>query len=148
MINRIVLIGRLVRDAELRKTQSGTSVASFSLAVDNPTKKEEEKTTSFIPCVAWETLADNIAKFTHKGSQIAIEGRLQQRTYTNKEGKNVSVFEVIATNMQLLDKKSDSANTETNVATAPQTATQNPTTTVAPVVANNTVEISDDDLPF
>ena len=120
MINRVVLVGRLTRDAELRKTTNGTSVASFTLAIDNRIPdKEGNKTASFIPCTIWNQSAENVVRFTHKGSLVGVEGRLNQRTYTNSEGKNVQVVEVVCDSVQFLEpKKADeeeqtkSTNTE------------------------------------
>lgn len=170
MINRIILIGRLVRDPELRKTKENVSVAGFSIAVDNPPIGNNEKTTSFFECTAWNALADNIVKYTHKGSLIGIEGRLQQRTYVNKSGINVSIVEIIVSGMQLLDKKPDNVVVN-NVAPAPAQVSQAPVVNTpvnpAPVVnapVNNVAptptptpastnqaplpEINDADLPF
>ena len=117
MINRVVLVGRLTRDAELRKTTNGTSVASFTLAIDNRTQdKEGNKTASFIPCTIWNQSAENVVRFTHKGSLVGVEGRLNQRTYTNSEGKNVQVVEVICDSVQFLEpkKQEESTTDETN----------------------------------
>lgn len=106
MINRVVLVGRLTRDPELRRTQNGTAVASFTLAIDNRIKDENgNKTTSFIPCVVWNQQAENCVRFVHKGSLVGIEGRLNQRTYQNKEGNNVQVIEVMCDSVQYLDPK-------------------------------------------
>ena len=117
MINRVVLVGRLTRDAELRKTTNGTSVASFTLAIDNRIPdKEGNKTASFIPCTIWNQSAENVVRFTHKGSLVGVEGRLNQRTYTNSEGKNVQVVEVICDSVQFLEpkKQEESTTDETN----------------------------------
>lgn len=108
MINRVVLVGRLTRDPELRKTQSGTSVASFTIAIDNRTKGPNgEKTTSFIPCTVWNQAADNVSRFTRKGSLVGVEGRLNQRTYDSKDNRRVQVVEVICDTVQFLDRRSD-----------------------------------------
>ncbi len=146
MINRIVLVGRLTRDPELRKTtQNNTSVVSFTVAVDDRFKNAAgERTTSFIPCIAWRDIADSVSKFTHKGSLVGVEGRLTQRTYVSKEGKNVSVFEVVCDSVQFLEPKS------TNVENVPLDPVF-PEDTVEPKTENknlNTVDIADDDLPF
>ncbi len=106
-MNKIVLIGRLTKDPEIKTTKSESKVTSFTLAVDNPVKKDAEKTTSFIPCLAWNTTGEVIAKYMKKGSLLAIEGRLNQRTYTNKDKINVNVFEVICDSVQFCEKKSD-----------------------------------------
>ena len=80
MINRVVIVGRLTRNPELRKTTNNISVASFTVAVDNRMKAADgSKTTSFINCVAWNGLADTLVKFTKKGSLIGVDGRLSQR---------------------------------------------------------------------
>lgn len=114
MINRVVLVGRLTRDPELRRTQNGTAVASFSLAIDNRLKDEDgNKTTSFIPCVVWNQQAENCVRFIHKGSLVGIEGRLNQRTYQNKEGNNVQVIEVMCDSVQFLEPKKDETQSAT-----------------------------------
>lgn len=106
MINRVVLVGRLTRDPELRRTQNGTAVTSFTLAIDNRLKDANgQYTTSFIPCVVWNQQAENCVRFIHKGSLVGIEGRLNQRTYQNKEGNNVQVIEVMCDSVQYLDPK-------------------------------------------
>ena len=87
MLNRIVLMGRLTRDPELRKTQSDTPVCSFSLAVDRDYKKDgEKKETDFIDIVAWRATAEFVSKFFTKGRMAVVEGRLQIRDWTDKEG--------------------------------------------------------------
>lgn len=106
MINRVVLVGRLTKDPELRRTGNGTAVASFTLAIDNRLKDENgNKTTSFIPCVVWNQQAENCVRFVHKGSLVGVEGRLNQRSYQNKDGNNVQVIEVICDSVQYLDSK-------------------------------------------
>ena len=105
MINRVVLVGRLTRDPELRRTNSGTSVASFTIAVDNRVRSGGERSASFIPCTVWNQAADNMAKFTRKGSLIGVEGRLNQRTYDAKDGRKVNVLEVICDSVQFLEPK-------------------------------------------
>lgn len=105
-LNRVILVGRIVRTPDLKKTTtSDLSVTSFTLAVDNLAKKNSEKTTSFIPCTCWNYVADNVAKYCVKGSLVAVEGRLLQRTYDDKTGQKRSVIEVVADNVQFLDKK-------------------------------------------
>lgn len=106
MINRVVLVGRLTKDIELRKTQSGISVTSFTVAVDNKTKDAEgKKTTSFINCNAWRNSADILNQYAHKGSLIGIEGSLVQRSFQRKDGTNASVTEVSVDNVTLLEPK-------------------------------------------
>lgn len=103
--NKVILIGRLVRDAEVKYAQSGKAVATFTLAVDRPSAKGEAKETDFVNCVAWDKLGETIGNYTQKGSKILIEGRLQVRSYDNKEGKKVYVTEVIASKMEFMESK-------------------------------------------
>ena len=113
MINRVVLVGRLTRDPELRRTGNGTAVTSFTLAIDNRLKDANgQYTTSFIPCVVWNQQAENCVRFIHKGSLVGIEGRLNQRTYLNKEGNNVQVIEVMCDSVQYLDPKKREESTQ------------------------------------
>ena len=105
MINRVVLVGRLTAEPTLRKTSSGTSVASFTLAVDNPKSKQAEKATSFIPCVAYGSTGDLVANYFHKGYQEGIDGRIQTRSYPDRDGKKVYITEVIVNEVTFLDNK-------------------------------------------
>lgn len=106
-INRVVLIGRLTRDPELRKTQSGTSVCSFTLAVNRRQNQDGTQDADFISCVAWNKLADNIQLYQKKGNQLGIEGRINTRSYDNQQGQKVYVTEVVAENVQFLTPRND-----------------------------------------
>lgn len=106
-INRVVLIGRLTRDPELRKTQNGTSVCSFTLAVNRRQNQDGTQDADFINCVAWNKLADNIQLYQKKGNQLGIEGRINTRSYDNQQGQKVYVTEVVAENVQLLTPRND-----------------------------------------
>ena len=113
MINRTTLTGRLTKDVELRQTQSGTSVASFTLAVDRQfTNKDGSREADFINCVMWRKSAENFAKFTHKGALVGLDGRIQTRNYENQQGQRVYVTEVVADNFALLEKKNDQSQNE------------------------------------
>ena len=101
-LNKIILIGRLTADPELRYTPNGAPVANFTLAVDRKFSKNDE--TDFIPVVAWRRLAEICNEFLHKGKLVAIEGRLQTRTYETNEGQKRKAFEVVADEMQMLDR--------------------------------------------
>lgn len=105
MLNRTILIGRLTADPDLRKTQSGTSVVSYTLAVNRSRAKEGQQQADFISCVAWDKTADLMADYTHKGSLIGIVGRIQTRFYQDRDGKNVYVTEVVTDELQFLDPK-------------------------------------------
>ena len=105
MLNRIILIGRLTRDVELRYTASGKGVANFTLAVDRPfLNAQGQKDTDFIRCVAWGKLAENCANYTSKGSLIAVEGWLQVRQYESNGHKYTST-EVVAERVQFLERR-------------------------------------------
>ena len=110
MLNHIVLMGRLTRDPELRRTQSGTAVTSFTLAVDRDFKSQSgEKETDFIDVVAWRSTAEFAAKYFTKGRMAIVEGRLQIRPWTDKEGNSRRSAEVVADNIYFGDSKRDSA---------------------------------------
>lgn len=148
MINRVVLVGRLTRDPELRRTSSGIAVASFTIAVDNRVKSGAEKSASFIPCTVWNQAADNMAKFTRKGSLVGIEGRLNQRTYDAKDGRRVNVLEVVCDTVQFLDPKG-STNVE-NTASQPEAPFAQANTDSEETSDRNlsSIDITDDDFPF
>lgn len=101
MLNRVILIGRLTRDPELKYTPNGTAVATFTLAINRRFNKEE---TDFIDVVTWKGLAENCANYLGKGRLAAVEGRLQVRTYETKEGQKRKVAEVVADDVRFLDK--------------------------------------------
>ena len=113
MINRVVLLGRLTRDVDLKYTQSGTAVGLFSLAVQRPFKDANgERSSDFVNAIIWRKPAENFANFVHKGSLVGIEGRLQTRNYENNQGQRVYVTEVVVDNFSLLEKKGDSQNAQ------------------------------------
>ena len=106
MLNKIFIMGRLTRDPELRRTQSGTAVTSFSLAVDRDYKSQSgEKETDFIDVVAWRSTAEFVSKYFTKGRMAVVEGRLQIRDWKDKEGNNRRSAEVVADNVYFGDSK-------------------------------------------
>ena len=109
MLNHIVLMGRLTRDPELRRTGSGIAVASFSVAVDRDFGKNEngEKETDFIDCVAWRQTGEFVSKYFTKGRMIVVSGRLQIRSWTDKDGNKRRTAEVVADNCYFGDSKRD-----------------------------------------
>ena len=110
MLNRIVLMGRLTRDPELRRTQSGTAVTSFSIACDRDFKSQSgEKETDFIDVVAWRGTAEFVSKYFAKGRMAIVEGRLQIRDWTDNNGGKRRSAEVVADNIYFGDSKRDSA---------------------------------------
>ncbi|MBQ1826809.1 MAG: single-stranded DNA-binding protein [Erysipelotrichaceae bacterium] len=118
MINRVILVGRLTKDVELRKTPAGSSVCSFTLAVSRRVSKNStsnQPTADFISCVAWNQTADLMKNYLHKGSQIGVEGRIQTRNYDdpNVPGRKVYVTEVVADNVTFLESRAASENRPT-----------------------------------
>ena len=151
MINRVILVGRLTRDPELRKTTSGMSVASFTIAIDNPTSKNNtERTTSFIPCTAWDKRADFISKYAFKGSLVAIEGRLNQRTYDSKDGRKVQVIEVICDNVNSLERREGSNESVVEPSAQDFGYAPDPVLPEEDESKKNvtSIDVADDDLPF
>lgn len=111
MINRAVLTGRLTRDPELKYTQSGNAVCSFALAVDRQFRNQNgDREADFINCVIWRKSAENFANFTHKGSMVGVDGRIQVRNYENRQGQRVYVTEVIVDNFALLESRNSQGN--------------------------------------
>ena len=108
MLNRIICIGRLTKDPELRHTQSGTAVASFTIAVDRDFKNQNgEKEADFVNCVAWKGTAEFVSRFFTRGRMAVVEGRLQSRKYTDKDGNNRTAYEVVASSVYFGDSKKD-----------------------------------------
>jgi single-strand DNA-binding protein len=113
MLNQIVIMGRLTRDPELRRTGSGIAVASFSVAVDRdwPNKETGEKETDFIDCVAWRQTGEFVSKYFSKGSMIVVSGRLQIRPWVDKDGNKRKTAEIVAENVYFGEpKKKDSVS--------------------------------------
>ena len=107
-MNKVVLIGRSTKDAELRHTQSGKSVSTFTLAVDRDFKNAQgEREADFIPCVAWGKLAEICGRYITKGKQVAVAGRIQTRNYEDKNGQRRYITEVIVNDLQLLGSRQD-----------------------------------------
>ena len=144
MLNRAVLTGRLTRDPELRYTTSGTAVVSFTLAVDRQFRNQNgDRDADFINCVIWRKSAENFSNFTHKGSLVGIEGRIQTRNYENQQGNRVYVTEVVVDNFAFLSSKKGQ-DSHQNSRQRLNTKAQDPfagTETAS-------VDITDDDLPF
>ena len=140
MINRVVLVGRITKDPILRKTPNGTSVVSFTIACNRRIKQEGQPDADFINCVAWNKTADFMAQYVRKGALLGLEGRIQTRSYDDKDGKRVYITEVVADSVQALGSKkaAESGGNESYT---------------APVMQNNeyadyAADIPTDDLPF
>ena len=152
MLNRIILMGRLTRDPELRRTGSGTAVTSFSLAVDRDFKSQSgEKETDFIDIVAWRNTAEFVSKFFTKGRMAVVEGRLQIRDWTDKDGGKRRSAEVVADNVYFGDSKRDGGDASgysSGYAPAPASRSAAPSNFSAG--GSDFAEIGEDDgeLPF
>ena len=106
-MNKVILIGRLTRDPELRYTGSNTPVATFSLAVNRSfTNQNGEREADFINCVVWRKLAETVKNYLSQGSQVAVEGRIQTRKYQNDKGENKYITEILVENVEFLESKS------------------------------------------
>ena len=133
--NGIHLIGRFTRDPEKKSTQSGFAVCSFSLAVDRPHTKKDNRVADFFECTAWRDTAELITKFFHKGDPVGVEGYMHQETYTNKDGQSVKTWKVEVENITFLPARKGDVPAETA-----------PAQTEQPAV--NTTPVDDDNLPF
>ncbi|RNF39924.1 single-stranded DNA-binding protein [Planococcus salinus] len=157
MINRVVLVGRLTKDPDLRYTPSGVAVARFTLAVNRTfSNAQGEREADFINCTVWRKQAENTANFLKKGSLAGVEGRIQTGSYEGQDGKRVYTTEVVADSVQFLEPRN--ANTNTDRSSGQQPSYQQ---NQSPNQQNHTrvdedpfssgsgpIEVSDDDLPF
>lgn len=107
MLNKAILMGRFVADPELKATQSGTSVTPFTLAVNRSYQKDGKQETDFITCVAWISTAEFVCKHFQKGMQAVVDGRIQTRSYTDKDGNKRTAFEVVVDNIYFADSKKE-----------------------------------------
>lgn len=126
MLNKVMLIGHLGKDPEFNLTQSGIPVAKFSLAVSRNTKTstgEKKEETEWFNIVAWRQLAEVCEKYLHKGSKVYIEGRIQQRKYTDKDNVQRTAMDIIASEMEMLDSKASSGGTGNYAASSPSRGT-------------------------
>ena len=145
MLNRIVLVGRLTRDPELRRTNSEVAVCSFTLAVDDRIKDANgNKTTTFIGVTVFNNQADNVAKFVRKGSLVGVDGRIRQRTFERRDGTKASVIEVVADSVSFLEpnKNKEIPNEEVIL---DEVIDETP---VDESKNLDSIEVTDDDLPF
>jgi len=143
MFNKVILIGRLTRDPELRHTPQGIPVVTLTVAVDRPfTSKDGQRETDFIDVVVWQKLAETVARLLSKGRLVMVEGRLQVRSYTDKEGQKRRVYEVVAENVRFLDKPKTAG-------TAPTSLPEDfPAVDFDPADFGTEIEINDEDIPF
>ncbi|EAC3698820.1 single-stranded DNA-binding protein [Listeria monocytogenes] len=160
MMNRVVLVGRLTKDPDLRYTPAGAAVATFTLAVNRPFKNAQgEQEADFIQCVVWRKPAENVANFLKKGSMAGVDGRIQTRNYEDNDGKRVFVTEVVAESVQFLDSKNNNAEgaTSNNYQSEVNYSNNNKTSSYRADTIQNSdsfasegepIDINPDDLPF
>lgn len=149
-MNKAIIIGRLTRDPEMRATTSGINSTTFTVAVSrNYTNPNGERETDFLNCVAWRKQAENIAKYCTKGSQVAVEGRIQTRSYDAQDGTKRYVTEIIADNVTFLGAKGSNVISDNNFV-GDSAISDIATTDISedPYKDFGEVAISDDDLPF
>ncbi len=147
-MNRVILIGRLTRDPELRYTPSGVAVTQFTLAVDRPfTNQQGEREADFLNIVTWRQLAETCANYLRKGRLTAVEGRIQVRSYDNNEGRRVYVTEIVADNVRFLESAGGNRDDATGGSRGTNYSRNNPNPD--PFSDDGQpIDISDDDLPF
>ncbi len=162
MMNRVILVGRLTKDPELRYTPNGVPVASFTLAVNRAfTNQQGEREADFINCVVWRRPAENVANFLKKGSLAGVDGRIQTRSYEGQDGKRVYVTEVMAESVQFLEPRNSQGNDRgDNYTSRPggqdssfgnqnqRQPQRNTRLDEDPFAGGGQIDISDDDLPF
>lgn len=149
MLNSVSFIGRLTADPELRTTPNGASVTTFTIAVERPFQKSgQDKQTDFFDIVAWRGTAETITRYFHKGNLICVQGYMTTRTYTDKNGVNRKVYELVAENVHFVESKRDAANSAASANTSAAPQNSNPAA-YASGDTGDFVEIpGDDDLPF
>ena len=148
MINRVVLVGRITKELELKKTPSGSSVCSYTLAVNRVRKTEGQPEADFINCVAWNRQAEAMAQYLHRGSLIGIDGHLQTRNYENQQGQRVYVTEVMVDSFTFLEPRNQAQAQEQWSPTGVQPQTEPTRTNSVKVDDVETIGIAGDDLPF
>jgi single-strand DNA-binding protein len=143
------LVGRLTKDVEVRKTQSGLSCANFTVACDRFRKKDDqEQSADFINCVAWRQAADFLGSYAQKGMLVGIDGKIQTRSYENRDGQKVYITEVLADSVQILETKKAAAPSSDRPRGTESYKTKDISTSPADIFNESDIEISSDDLPF
>lgn len=153
MINNVILVGRLTKNPEIRMTQNGTKVCSFTLAVNRKVQVQGQPDADFISCVAWSKTAELMEQWLHKGSLIGVEGRIQTRSYDNQQGQRVYITEVLVGSVTFLELKG-SAGAQNGYGQASAYQSQNRGYTGSKQGNNglhsafDELDIASDDLPF
>ncbi|SEO41034.1 single-strand binding protein [Amphibacillus marinus] len=162
MLNRVVLVGRLTKDPDLRYTANGVAVANFTIAVNRPFSNQQgDREADFINCVIWRKPAENLANYMNKGSLIGVDGRIQTRSFDGQDGKRVYVTEVVADSVQFLESRNSSngsTSRNSGQGSGSYQSEQHQNQQQAPIQQDQQsggpnhnlepIDISDDDLPF
>lgn len=149
MMNRVVLVGRLTKDPDLRYTPNGVPCATFTLAVNRPFAGQSgEREADFINCVVWRKAAENVSNFLKKGSLAGVDGRIQTRNYEGQDGKRVYVTEVVAESVQFLEPKKDNGYQPPMEPPPERGGTNQNNKNGDPFAGSGHIDISDDELPF
>ncbi|QVK21522.1 single-stranded DNA-binding protein [Mycoplasmatota bacterium] len=149
MINRVVLVGRLTKDPELRYTNSNIAVGTFTLAVNrNFASQDGSREADFIQCVVWRKQAENVGKYLHKGSLAGVDGRIQTRSYETNEGTRRYITEVVCDNVRFLDSRESAGQRDFASKDNHQSISQFKEEKEDPFFASSNITIDDDDLPF
>lgn len=150
MINRVVLVGRLTKDPELRYTPNGVAVANFRLAVQRPfTNQQGEREADFINITVWRRQAENAANYLQKGRLAGVDGRIQTRNYENNEGRRIFVTDVVADSVQFLEPKNGAASGQDFGGGSAGSQQNKSSFNDDPFSGDSQpIDISDDDLPF
>lgn len=148
-MNKVILIGRLARDPELRITSSGTSVAKFTLAVDRGKDQDgNDRGADFISCIAWRKLAENTAKYCTKGSQVAVEGKIQTSSYEGQDGARRYTTDVVVDNVTFLNTSRQQSGQEGQQFNSNQEALNSAMQEDPFKDFGEQIEIDESDLPF
>ena len=137
MLNRVILMGRLTNEPDYRQTQGGTSYARFTMAIERDYSKDGNRETDFLDVLAWRSTADFVSKYFHKGQLVAVQGRIQTGSYTDKDGNKRKSWDIVADQVYFAESKRDSGGRDVNVERDDE-----------PSAGGDFVPVADDDLPF
>lgn len=137
MLNRVILMGRLTNEPDYKQTQSGTSYARFTMAVERDYSKDGNRETDFLDVLAWRSTADFVSNYFHKGQLVAVQGRIQTGSYTDKDGNKRKSWDIVADQVYFAESKRDSGGHDVNVERDDE-----------PPAGGDFVPVADDDLPF
>lgn len=152
MLNRVVMVGRMTRDPELRRTGTGKAVTSFTLALNRNFESSDGQQADYIPCVVWNKIAENVERYCSKGSLVGVDGKLQSRSYENSSGQKVFVVEVRCDSVQFIETRKQREETHDELLGQHQEMSSSIERAFAnynePSIADDTFNIQEDDIQF